>query len=529
MLIRYWKVLPTTLAFCAALTSVFAQSPSSRRSTRPDSLSGASRAQFAFVQQDRNAIASRAADAVDALQRSKDTAVRRLQAQIAALERQISSSRGDVTALKRQLSVLQGEMLSRLAASDAQYALRSQAFVQAIGILFDSTDEKTLALLHRYAEGDANALAELQRTIYNSAGAREQRLVKQQAIAQLMFDASRRKEIDDRKAIAAYEDILDEDPDDFIAINNLYSLYVTNGQPERANSMARKMHRLVTELDDGSVPHAAAGSYHALALTSLRSGDLEKAMSFSMKSVEILRGAVSEGYDGWRSRHQNATEPAWQIENFYREHLAVSLQTLAEVLEVNKDYVGAAAAVNEASALRRLNIETELAARRKVSSVAYAYAENNSSKAGSIYAEAGDWTSALTAFRVSIELANAASMASIRESKSSEKPIQPYWVLIPFSSAALNSGLLDEAETALIDARQGMKSGSTSPSASLVGHEGYYWLVLGNLLKAQNRLDEAKSAWRSSEVALSQAIAADRDNEEWRKKLAQVETLLAVP
>lgn len=470
---------------------------------------------------DRQSITFEAAITIEAIQRSNNATVRSLRDQITKMKSQVAAGRGNVSDLRRRLAGLQEEMVSRLAETDSRYAAERDAFVQAIAVLFMTDDAQLLALLHRYAEGDSGAITELQRFLRSSSIPKAERALSQRAFATLMLDAARRKRVDERKAIAAYEAVLDDDPQDFVALQELYNFYV-HDFPERARTLAERLHRQWESFGD---PAALASSLQSLAITNLRSGDVDRALEFGERSVAAARAYAAETHEQWKAKHAGATEPAWMIENHKRERLAISLRTLAVVQKAKGDLRSAALSAMESGSLRRVCIDVLIKANQKVGSTPYDYAAASTLDAGAIYGEAGDWSAALSAYRLSVDLSLDGARETLREKKSKEPLSKPFWALIPFAEAAIHTNRLEDAERALADSWEGIRA--AEPSAFVLGEEGLYWLQVGHLRVVRGETAEARTAWESAEVALSQAVSLEKNDERWSDALKTVERLLA--
>lgn len=467
---------------------------------------------------DRSNITFKSAITIEAIQRSNDIVVRRLIGQVGTLKKQMSAGKGDAARLRLDLARTQDEMIRRLAETDAKYAAERAAFLQGIGSLFDGGDPSILALLHRYADGDNSALAQLQATIGQSNTSPPQRLLNQKALATLVVDAVRRDERDIREKISAYEAILKDNPDDYGALLQIRGLYLASSQVERAQDVSERIAAIEKGPEFDNAPQMRALTLGQNARASLQSGRVDEALRYAERAVAVTRAMVSESYDDWRSRHPTATEPRRVIESYNREQLAIALGILTKVQRAKRNYDSAILAGEEAVALRRLNAEDEL---RRVGEMKSAYADYASDDAigvGDLMMAKGDPQGALSAYRTALALQKLGPFPQSRVN------VEPYWIYIPMAAASIAAGHLAEADQQLNEAFRGMQK--AEPNAWLVASEGKYWMQRGDLFLANGKPQEAREAWLSAESALGQATALDRDNQNWQDTLAMVELRL---
>lgn len=467
---------------------------------------------------DRSNITFKSAITIEAIQRSNDAVVRKLIGQIGDLKRQITAGQGNANQLRIELGRTQEEIGRRLSETDAKYAAERAAFLQAISTLFESSDVKVLELLHRYAEGDAAALESLQELFRRSNGPRPKRLVDQRAIATLVVEEVRRNEKDIREQIAASEAKLRADPNDYGELLQIRGLYLQTAQFDRARDASDRITRIEGKPSFDDAPHMRAFTLGQDAIISTKAGRLDEALRFAEEAVALTRITVAEGFGIWQARHPGATEPRETVEDFNREQLAVALRYLFEVRKARGEFDQAILAGEEAVAVRRLNLENELRKRGKIVTAYGSYAAGDAIEVGNLFLASGDPQGALSVFRTVLSLVKLGPFSNGKTYNDA------FWAFIPFARAAIAAGQLDEAKESLAIAYQGLKR--AQPSVHVIGNEGRYWLQMGNLLSAEAKANEAREAWSSAETALTQAISLDRDNEDWRDSLAEVESRL---
>lgn len=468
---------------------------------------------------DRSSITFRSAITIEAIQRSNDAVVRKLLKQISVLKNQLAAGKGDTARLRHDLSRAQDETVRRLTETDAQYAAERAAFVRAISSLFEGGDARVLALLHRYADGDSAALAELQENFQRSTASRPQRLIDQRALATLVIDAVRKDERDAREKIEAYEAVLREEPEDYLALSALQGLYLSSGQVDRALAISDRIAAIERDPIFNDAPQIHAGTLWQKSRIALQSGRVDEALNYARQSEAIARAMVAESFAAYRVRHPSDTGPQWVFESFNRDYLAFALRHLREAQRARGDYDSAIISGEEAVALRRLNVRDEIKHAGKLYSAAADYAAEDALQVGNIMFTNRDPQGAMSAYRTALDLAKMGPFEP-------GKPIdEPHWVLIPMARAAIAAGELDSAEQALTSAHEALQK--VTLNAYAVAGEGKYWLQMGNLLQARGRLTEAKGAWVNAEAALGQATSLNRDNKEWRDALDEVEAKLA--
>lgn len=477
---------------------------------------------------DRDRVVYHASITMEAEARSQDVVVRALRGQVNDLTRQLRDGKGDLTRIRADLAATQDEMVRRLADSDAAFAVERARFAASISALFESKDPVILDLLRRYAEGEAKALSELQARIESSASTPMQRLVDQHAFATLVVDAVAKKERSEEDAIAAYEAILRDNPDDYLALTQLPGRYLLIGQTQRARAILEKLDRIQACAQFDTAPQARATSLHIKAVAAWKEGDLDTAAKFAQASIAIYREQLAVPYRTWQLLHPTATEPAWMIEQGTREWLANPLDTLARIEIDRGNYAAAEQTARESYAQRKLIIDDRNKGNGKPDAYPYAAAASSASTLGRALLAACDPAAAMTAYQLALDTYSLGEKLEVAQSETKREIAVPFWTLIRYARAAILAGQIDQAAIALDNARSAIQS--AEPRPFVIGNEGLYWLEKGNLLMVRGEGAEARKAWLSAQSSLAQAVSVDRDDPSWQAELKVVNgKLSAVP
>jgi tetratricopeptide (TPR) repeat protein len=446
-----------------------------------------------------SSLAFKAAITAEAQARSNDAIVRDLRSRIARLGGQLRAERGTSTGLRSELRQLQDRLVARLGETDPEYAVKRDEFVRSVGNLLAVQDPRIPALLERYADGDTKALDELREVIGQSPSTPE-RLVSEQAFATLVLDAWRRQERDTKDAIASYESLARQQPNDAYAWAQLSSLYQFAQEPARAQAALQQLQRTARSPETKAFALRAAGN------AAYNRGDYVVARDQLRLSSESYRRLASISFSAWQQAYPRATEPEWVVIGGRREWLAAVLRNLAEAHSALGEHEASVQVARESLNLRKANaVAAQRAGSRSIGELQLASMSAHS--LGEFLIQAHSYSEAIAVLEEAIAMdTKAEQLANARDPKR-EPDDGPIETSILLARAAIRAGNLTKAETVLNGVRTMI--GRTKPRVWVVGCEGLFWWETGNLALARGAKRDALQHWTRAEETLARAAALE--------------------